>query len=58
VWFFIPEKDVGDGGYIHPLPLQVLVSGEGEACVAKPILLVEQTNKQTNNKVELVCYDH
>lgn len=30
VWFFIPEKDVGDGGYIHPLPLQVLVSGTGE----------------------------
>jgi hypothetical protein len=30
VWFFIPERDVGDGGYIHPLPLQVLVAGSGE----------------------------
>lgn len=29
VWFFIPEKDVGDGGYIHPLPLQILVAGSG-----------------------------
>jgi hypothetical protein len=34
VWFFIPEKDVGDGGYIHPLPLQILVAGSGEVvCV-------------------------
>jgi hypothetical protein len=30
VWFFIPERDVGDGGYIHPLPLQILVAGSGE----------------------------
>lgn len=30
VWFFIPEKEVGDGGYIHPLPLQILVAGSGE----------------------------
>jgi hypothetical protein len=30
VWFFIPEKETGDGGYIHPLPLQILVAGSGE----------------------------
>jgi hypothetical protein len=33
VWFFIPEKEVGDGGYIHPLPLQILVAGSGEGVV-------------------------
>jgi hypothetical protein len=29
VWFFIPERAEGDGGYIHPLPLQVMVAGRG-----------------------------
>lgn len=30
IWFFMPETAEGDGGYIHPLPLQILVSGTGE----------------------------
>eukprot|EP00878_Enallax_costatus_P007873 GHUV01008238.1.p1 GENE.GHUV01008238.1~~GHUV01008238.1.p1 ORF type:complete len:438 (+),score=96.12 GHUV01008238.1:182-1495(+) len=29
VWFFMPEAAEVDGGYIHPLPLQILVSGTG-----------------------------
>lgn len=31
VWFFMPQRMEGDGGYIHPLPLQILVAGEGAA---------------------------
>lgn len=31
IWFFMPETEQGDGGYIHPLPLQILVSGTGES---------------------------
>uniref|UniRef100_A0A383VT45 Amine oxidase n=1 Tax=Tetradesmus obliquus TaxID=3088 RepID=A0A383VT45_TETOB len=27
IWFFMPEAAEGDGGYIHPLPLQVLAAG-------------------------------
>lgn len=30
VWFFMPESAEGDGGYTHPLPLQILVAGKGE----------------------------
>jgi hypothetical protein len=30
IWFFMPEAAEGDGGYIHPLPLQVLAAGKSE----------------------------
>jgi hypothetical protein len=30
IWFFMPEAAEGDGGYIHPLPLQVLAAGRSE----------------------------
>jgi hypothetical protein len=32
IWFFMPEADAGDGGYTHPLPLQILVAGKGRQC--------------------------
>uniref|UniRef100_A0A383WJJ4 Amine oxidase n=1 Tax=Tetradesmus obliquus TaxID=3088 RepID=A0A383WJJ4_TETOB len=30
IWFFMPEAAEGDGGYIHPLPLQVLAAGRND----------------------------
>lgn len=41
IWFFMPEKAEGDGGYIHPLPLQILVAGKSELmalpCSQRPL---------------------
>lgn len=65
VWFFIPEKPEGDGGYIHPLPLQIMVAGKGareaglssrSRCQAATLLLI--TSLCSSTHIVTPAYHH